>query len=538
MSLLGNLQIRAGLSGGNPLTESYLRGSSRLAPFFCGDFRDPEAFRKKAREVDLRMGEKGRRESLSFLLPSSPVAAAKLRGFVENGGVFVTTGQQPGLLGGPLYTLYKALSAVSLARRLEDLLSRPVLPLFWMASEDHDWAEVDHTYLLDRNNEIVRFQLPEPEPPARRPLHRIPLPPAVSDLVDRFLQALPPTEHLARCTPILRESMAPGRTLPEGFHTLLGGLMASWPLLFLDAAQISLKRASLPLLMAELSNAGVHEELLLTTSESLRTLGYPVQVPVLEGAVNLFLEGPDGRERLYRKGRGFKLARSGSEVSVEEVAAAVERDPSVLSPNVILRPVVEASLLPTVAYVAGPSEVAYFAQLKGLFQAYGVAMPVIVPRLSALLVEGKVGKVLEKLQLDPQDLIRPAHELAAAWSQGEIPQPLRSSLEALRNGLSLGTAELARQVEELDPTLVGAVASTRNSSLAALDQLERKIRQAVRRRNATVLEQLSKAQRHLFPLGRPQERVLNAFYYLTRYGPTLIDALMETYPIDLIPSSS
>lgn len=533
-----NPVIRAGLASGNPLAQGYLEGRSQLATFFSGDFRDPEAFRRKAREVDLRLGERGRKECLSFLLPPSPTAAAKLRRFVEDGGLFVTTGQQPGLLGGPLYTLYKALSAVGLAMRLEDLLGRPVLPLFWVASEDHDWSEVDHTFLLDRNNELVRFQLPAPGPLLGRPLHRIPLPREASEILDRFLQALPPSEHLDRYAPLLRDSLAPGRTLPRGFHTLLGGVMASWPLLFVDAAEPSLKRASLPLLLAELRQAESHEEALLTTSGALQALGYPLQVPILEGGVNLFLEGPQGRERLYRQGSGFRLGKSGLPVSLGEVVALAESDPSVLSPNVLLRPIVETALLPTVAYVAGPGEVAYFAQLGGLFEAHGVAMPVIVPRLSAFLVEGKVGKVLEKFHLEPHDLSRPAHELTASWSQEETPPDLRSSLEALQDGLVRGAEDLTRLVRDVDPTLVGAVTSTRNSALAALGQLEKKIHQAVRRRNRTLLEQLSKAQGHLFPLGRPQERVLNPFYYLARYGPPLLEALLEAYPIDLLSSSS
>jgi uncharacterized protein YllA (UPF0747 family) len=198
-----------------------------------------------------------------------------------------------------------------------------------------------------------------------------------------------------------------------------------------------------------------------------------------------------------------------------------------------LRPVVESSVFPTVSYVAGPGELAYFGQLKDLFRAHGVGMPVVHPRHSVTLVEAKIGKVLAKFHRTPDSLARPHHELAGEIALEEVPPDVRRALGEIRGTLGKGATALTKAVQTLDPTLKGPINHARNSSFAAFDEAERKILQALKRENETALDQLEKAQRHLFPFGKPQERILNPFYYLTRYGPELISGLFDAFDVDL-----
>ncbi len=511
----------------------YLRGETHLARFFNGSFLDPASFREKAREVEDRFHRDHRERALSFLSTPSGAAARGLEGFVEKGGFFVTTGQQPGLFTGPLYTLYKALSAVKLARALEGLLDRPVLPLFWIASEDHDWEEVDHAHVLDRGNEIRTLRIQPQKGSLHRPLHQIPLTTGLEETVAELIETLPSSEFSHTYFQLLRDGNPQGATLPGGFLRTLGGLLAHLPLLFVDGAHPALKEASLPVLFREMEEAEAHEALLVRVASHLETEGYPVQVPVLEGSVNLFFDGPLGRDRLYREGDGFRLNRSGARLTRGEVRERTLADPALLSPNVLLRPVVESTLFPTLAYVAGPGELAYYAQLKEFFQAHGIRMPVIVPRHSATLVEAKVGKVLEKFHLAPEALNRPFHELAGEIAREEVPPAIRHALGEIKGAIGKGAGVLAEAVKEVDPTLRGPVTAARNTAFQAFDEAERKVLQAVKRQNETALEQLEKAQQHLFPLGKPQERVVNPFYYLTRFGPGLIDALLEAFDVAL-----
>ncbi len=501
--------------------------------FFEGGHRDPEAYRKKARELDGRFHREARERATSLIRPSAGVPDGRLQAFVEEGGYFVTTGQQPGLFTGPLYSVYKALTAVRLAETLEGVLERPVLPLFWIASEDHDWVEANHTHILDVQNEPQTVQLPDQPGIPNRPLYRIPLSTGLSDTVSRFIELLPDSEFSPPLLELIREGYSQGRTLPEGFHTVLAGLLKDLPLFFVDGANPDLKSASLPILLRELEEAEAHEALLSRSATHLETNGYHVQVPILERGINLFLEGEQGRDRLYREGDGVRLNRAGTRLGLEDLRSMVGDDPSLLSPNVLLRPVVESSVFPTLSYVGGPGEMAYFAQLRGLFQAHGIQMPVVYPRHSATLVEGKIGKVLQKFDFPVHALGRPHHELAAEIAREDLPQEAKRALGEIRGAIGKGTGVLSRVVSGIDPTLKGPVTHARNTAFSALDEAEKKILQAVKRENEVGLDQLAKAQRHLFPLGKPQERVLNVFYYLSRYGPALIPALLEEFAVAL-----
>jgi len=532
------LQILAGKPGGAPLVQDYLREEPHVCRFYGSGFRDPEAYLSKAREVDQRFHWDARARALSMIQAPSEVVAARLERFLEEGGYFVTTGQQPGLFTGPLYSLYKALTAIRLSQELESLLQRPVLALFWIASEDHDWDEADHTHILDVQNELRTLRIPTQEGPSNRPLHRIPLHAGLSDTVEAFLQTLPETDFSPPLFDLIRDAYTPGNTLPQGFHLVLAELLKDLPIAFVDSANPELKAASLPILFRELEAAEEHELLLSRVASHLELEGYHVQVPILKNGINLFLEGPEGRDRLYRDGEGVRLNRAGTRMGLEEVRSTASQDPSLLSPNVLLRPVVESSLFPTVSYVAGPGELSYFGQLGEFFQAHGLRMPIVHPRHSATLIEAKIGKVLAKFHRSPESLARPHHELAAEIALEEVPPEVKRALGEIRGALGKGAGTLTKAVQEIDSTLKGPVGHARNTAFAAFDEAERKILQALKRQNEIALDQLEKAQRHLFPLGKPQERTFNAFYYLTRYGPELIPNLLGEFDVALGTHSS
>jgi bacillithiol biosynthesis cysteine-adding enzyme BshC len=518
---------------GSSLSRDYVQGETHLARFFEGDFRDPASFQKKAREVDQRFHKEGRERVASLIRPPTDAGKEALERFVAEDGYLVTTGQQPGLFGGPLYSLYKALTAIKLAQTLEPILGRPVLALFWVASEDHDWAEADHTYLLDQENELHTSRVPHQGGEASLPLHRIPVATGMEKTLSHFLEALPHTEFTEPLLTLIRRAYPPGNTLSEGFTRLMEGLLADLPIVFADAAEPALKEHSQELLLTELDGAETREALLHRVASHLEMDGYGIQVPILEGGVNLFLEGPAGRDRVYRDGSAFRLNHAGTSLSAEDIRAQVREDPSILSPNVLLRPVVENALFPTVSYVAGPGEMAYYAQLKDYFLSHGIQMPVIFPRHGATLVESKVGKVLDKFQLAPEGLHRPFHELAAEIAREEVPPEIRRSLGEIRGSIGKGAGALTKATQKVDPTLKGPVTHARNAAYQAFDEAERKILQAVKKQNEIALNQLEKAQRNLYPGGKPQERVLNPFFYLARYGPDLIPALLDEFHVAL-----
>lgn len=522
------LEILATLPGDSGPGEDHEGGTPWRNARFPASPADPEAYREQARRVDVRFDGEARRRAAEAIRAPHPEGERQLRRVVEEGGFFVTTGQQPGLFTGPLYSIYKAMTAIRLARGLEVLLERPVAPLFWVASEDHDWAEVDHAALVDVENVLHTVSLDGvPGGGADRPLFRCPLEPDIAEVLDRFAALLPPSDFVDEDLALLREAYAPGRGMGEAFAHTLGVLLGPHGLLLTDAADPALKTLSLPLLMEEARSAEAGEAILSRSARELEEAGRGVQVPILVGGVNLFLEGPGGRERMYRDDGGFRLNRSGEQLTEAEFRRRVEADPAALSPNVLLRPVVESTVFPVLAYVAGPGEMAYWAQLREFFEHHGVPMPLVHPRHHVTLVEGKVRKVLDRYSLEPGDFHRPVHEVAAATLRDEIPDGVKRAMGEYRGAVARSAAALAEAVKEVDPTLKGPVDGARNQAFKALEEVERKVVQALKRRNDMTLEQLEKAAVHLFPGGRPQERVLNLFYYTARYGRGLLDDLLE-----------
>jgi uncharacterized protein YllA (UPF0747 family) len=200
---------------------------------------------------------------------------------------------------------------------------------------------------------------------------------------------------------------------------------------------------------------------------------------------------------------------------------------------VLLRPVVEATIFPTLAYVGGPGELAYFGQLREYFAAHGASMPVLYPRYAAMPVEAKIRKVLDKFSLDVSALAQPFHEVAGDVARDEVPDNLRSALSELRKAISSRIGDLAGAAKEVDATLSGSVQQAEKQVFSTFDELERKILQAVKRQNEISLTQLEKAQIHLYPDGKPSERIQSPFYFLTRYGGPLLDALYDSFEVNL-----
>jgi bacillithiol biosynthesis cysteine-adding enzyme BshC len=512
-----------------------LEGSGAAGTFFAHDFRDPAAYRARAGEIDRRMDGAARADWARAVSAPGERARARLDAVLAGKGYLVTTGQQPGLFGGPLYSLYKAVTAARLADALEAALDAPVAPLFWTASEDHDWAEADHTWLIGIDNELHHLQLPAVAGAGARPLHRLPMGAGVGALLERCRELVPETDFAGAYLDLLERRFTPSATLPEAFEGTLAELLEPLGLLYVQAHAPVLKELSRDLLLAELDAAERHEARLAERTVALERQGYPVQVAILQGGVNLFFEGPEGRERVYRDGKGFRLHRSDVQLGRAELAERVGADPSLLSPNVLLRPVVESHVFPSLAYVAGPGETTYFAQLQPLFEAHGIGMPVVFPRLGATAVETKIGKVLDKFGLGIDALERPFHELAGDIARDEVPEPVRRALGELKGAVAKGTQALTEATRAVDPTLKGPIQHVRSVTMEALGEAEKKILQAVKRENDIALQQLEKARLHLFPEGKPQERVLSPFYYLVRYGAGFVEGVADRFAAALPP---
>lgn len=455
-------------------------------------------------------------------------AAENLKRLFGEGGLCVTTGQQPGLLTGPLFTIYKALTTLALARDFEQHLGRPVVPVFWVAGDDHDFLEASHLYHLTPSSGVERVELRVRAPDAPlRPLYQEPLGPEIRSVIDTVLGATPDSEFRGDVTRWVERHYRAEQDFAGAFAEAVAELLGPYGLVVLRSTHSAAKRAMGPHLVAALEAAGELDRDLAQRAAELHSAGRPAPVPVGEGATLVMVQDVQGRDRLVLGDGAYVTRRSGRTWSSDRLRAMAEEDPERLSPNVLLRPAVEAALLPTLAYVAGPGELAYLPQADPIYRILGIAPQAAVPRWSGRVIEARVAKVLDKYGIGATDLALPEGQLEASLVEGDMPAAARDALAALRHGLKQHYAGLEEAAVEVDATMRKSVQSARNSALAGVTQLEKRLVSHLKKRNDIVVRQIAKARSSLFPEGRPQERMFNVIPYLVRYGTRFLDAALD-----------
>lgn len=461
------------------------------------------------------------------IIPSHARAAALAR-LAEPGAFVITTGQQPGLFTGPLYTIYKALSTAALARVLERQWQRPVVPVFWVAGDDHDFAEASQASWLSGEGALVTAALP-PRPPEAplTPMYRQPLGPEVERILESLAADLPASEFRDATLDWLRRHYRPHATVAGSFGGALAELLAPVGVAVLDSTHPTVKRAAARHLVRALGLARELDRDLGHRAEELRLAGADPRVPVGDGATLVMLEGAQGRDRLMIDEGGF-ITRRGRErftlAVLQNIAAA---EPQRLSPNVLLRPVLESALLPTVAYLAGPGELSYLALTPPVYERMRIPRQLALPRWSGILVEPRVERVLQKFGIELDDLLSPAGALEAKLVRSQLPDDAVHAIEQLRSALEAGYEALGRSATEIDPTLARPVQGAKNQGLSGVHDIERKLLQHLKRRQEIELSQIAKARAMVLPDNKPQERVLTVAPFLARYGPSFLTELSE-----------
>lgn len=440
----------------------------------------------------------------------------------------VTTGQQPALFTGPLYTIYKALSAAAVARILEQRWHRRVVPVFWLAGDDHDFAEANHASWLNADGALVTAVLRErPADAPLLPMYREPLGAEVEAVLARLETDLPEAEFKSATVDWLRRHFRPQATMAGAFGTALAELLAPFGIVCLDSTHPSIKRAAAPLMIQALIDAEALEAALDARSADLMGQGTDPGVAAADGATLVMVEGKQGRDRLVRAGTEYVTRRSRERWSLVELKALAEREPERLSPNVLLRPVIESAILPTVAYLAGPGELRYLPLSAPVYQQLGIAPQLPTPRWSGLMVEHRIERVLEKFGATLEDLLKPGHALESRVVRSQVPEEVASALERIRAEVTAGYARLAVAARDIDPTIEKPIQNLSNQALRGTEDAEKKLVQHLKKRADTELTQIQRARTALQPGGKPQERVLTAATFLARYGPTLLEEVQQ-----------
>ncbi|MEO8602679.1 MAG: bacillithiol biosynthesis cysteine-adding enzyme BshC [bacterium] len=470
-------------------------------------------------------------------LAPSPARDAHLAA-LRDGAAAVVTGQQVGLFLGPLFTIYKAASAIRVARALSAESGTPVVPLFWLQSEDHDLSEIAVCRTPSAHGAPLTSQLPAPGEPLSI-AHRL-LPDEVAACLAELGVELGHLPHAAAHLARLAQHYRPGAGWVAAFAGVLSEIFAPHGLLLLDPRDVRLAAAAAPLHRRALNEAEGLAALLLERGAALQRAGFEPPVHVRPGAPLSFFH-PDGaagpRYRLAPDGEGWRLIGREARYARTTVLARLDEVPLDFTTSALLRPIVQDALLPTAAYVGGPGEVAYFAQLAPLYAAYDIPMPLIVPRLRVRVIEAAVARQLARLQLtadeargalDAMLAARGGHTTSAdtAAITARLLGPFDAALQAMRG-----------QVEPLGPGIGSALDKTRATVAAAVGKLTGKIEQARRHADADAVAAVQRVQQMLYPHGEPQERVYGFAYFAARYGETaFIDRVLAiAEPFDATP---
>jgi len=459
------------------------------------------------------------------LLASGAAEANRAR-LLAGGVLTVTTGQQAGLFTGPLYAVLKGLSAAALAEALASRLGTPVVPVFWVAGDDHDFAEINHCSVIGPDGRATRIVLRErPAEAPMLPAYREAVGADGAAALAALEALLPPSEFRATTLDWLRRAYAPDRSMAEACALALAELLGPLGVVVCRGWHAALKRSARGVILDAARQTLPLDAALAEEGRRLTAAGHEVPVEVGKGLTLIMVEDAQGRDRLRADGADFAARRTGERYTTASLERLLDKEPERVSPNVLLRPVVEAALFPTVAYVGGPGELAYLAQTGPLFERLGVPRPARVPRLSGAIIEAKVDRVLERVGLTAADLAQPEGELAARVAREDLPPGAVAALAQLRESLTRGYEALSREAVQVEKTLEKPVENARNQALHGAQEIEKKLVAALRRAGDTALQQVARAREAIYPGGAPQERILTLASFLSRHGSPVVDLL-------------
>jgi bacillithiol biosynthesis cysteine-adding enzyme BshC len=440
---------------------------------------------------------------------------------LRKGACAVVSGQQVGLFLGPCYTLYKAITILRLA---DELIARGVdaVPIFWLASEDHDLAEVNHTFVPDGVGEMQRIETTS-RAHEGAPVGSVPLGPDVTKLVDQVRMLMGESTSVD----LLRDSYKPGGTLASAFGELMAKLFSPHGLILLEPADPELHQIGVPLLESAVQHAEPITTALLSRSKELEAEGYHVQVKVAQSSTLLFFLKDGKRVPVHRKNGAFTA--NGQQWSRDALINEIASTPAAFSANVLLRPVLQDYLLPTAAYITGPAETAYFAQAQLVYERLlGKATPTW-PRFSATLIEPRLASWMRKYGLRLSDVLQPKADFVTTLARRTIPADLKDDFDRSREQLERLLAPLLHSLRQLDPTVEAAGEVAARKLRYQLERLESRAARAHLRREQVLERHAKMLSSMLFPEKELQERHIAGIYFLARFGTELIDRLLTEY---------
>ena len=525
------------IPGNHNLFLDYLYEFDNVKNFYKTNFRDKDEYLQVFKKVS--DNHTGFRTELPTILTGqykdfspSEKTTKNISALKDNKTLAVVTGQQLGILGGPLYTFYKIITAIKLSNFLSERYDDfRFVPVFWLEGDDHDFNEVRNINLVNDNNEVIKIEYGQEieEEENRGSVGYLKINETVNQFFSTLEQNLRTTEFTPDLLGKIKSFYSPGKTLKQAFKELVFWLFDQYGLVIFDPQDAEIKKLLKPVFIKEITDFRKHSEKLVHVSAKLEEL-YHAQVKVRP--VNLFYSNDEGRFLIEPVENEFRLKRKRKKFTYDELIEMINNEPENFSPNVLLRPICQDYILPTAFYVGGPSEISYFAQVMPLYDFFKVEAPIIYPRSSATLVEKNINSIVEKYNIGLSELFADIEKVKNKVIQSISQTAVDDIFNITSNQIEIAFDQLKEKLFELDKTISDSSSKYKQKIFYYIDELKGKAVDAQKKKYETTVRQIDKVANSLHPNSNMQERELNFIYFANKYGPEIYNRIFEELSIN------
>lgn len=525
----------------NRFATEYLAQANSIQPFFHYSYKTTTVYEERLREL---MNRNFLREELVVHIerymkhfPTSAKVSESLQKLLLEDSVVVIGGQQAGILTGPLYTIHKIISIIAFAKQKQQELKVPVIPVFWIAGEDHDYAEINHIY-LEHQREMKKKTYPE-KVMNKVMTSNLPLDRKVCrSWVESIVEDLGETEHTNKLLDFMNEAIDQSNTYVDFFANIIMELFKDEGLLIIDSGDPEIRYLEKEFFIKQISNFKEITKCVKEQQEMLKNQGFKEMIEISDTAANLFFYDEENQERLlleFDEVNQMFMSKNGSvSFSLEELLEIANEFPVKLSNNVVTRPLTQEMLFPTLAFIGGPGEIAYWAELKKVFEIFDMKMPPIVPRLNISLIERSVESTIKELNLNLENVLTTGtKEIVENFLNSVSNKNVHELLENTKQHILANFKKIEADLKIDHKGLLPVLNKNELLLMQQIQFMEQKIQQANNLKHEVLINKYVKVENSLRPLSSPQERVWNVIYFLNKYGLSLVSELSKlSYSFD------
>jgi bacillithiol biosynthesis cysteine-adding enzyme BshC len=523
----------AQLSAVTRLYDDYVNG--RMDELLAGGFTDSKSIDRVAEQIEKRNYP---RVDLVDILRRCNRAIGSSRQTLDNierlgdpQSLCVFAGQQTGIFIGPMLTIYKALSAVKLALRYGKLLNRPVIPCFWMATDDHDFAEISSAGFLERGGEYIRLSYDSPDADSGLPIANLKFDENILPVLDNLEQSLQESEFKKPLCEFIRDSHRPGDSIAQSFARLFNHLIGEYGIVLVDPNFPGLKTHFKQVFINEIKNHKKTYDAFDSQTKKLSRLGYHAQIHKTSELLNLFYHNPK-RLNLIHEGDFYRVDKTEQKYTLSQLSTIVEQSPQNFSPNALLRPIAQASAFPTLCQITGPSELAYYAQIAPMFELFDVPLPIIFPRPGLTIIEPQARRIIEKYQLDIVKMKQGIDKVVGDVINRLFPSDAAAEIDLIKADIRQRLSAIGDILKQSDPDSYQLAANFQKKIDFDFGEFQKKLKAANKKRHEDLAAQLKRAYNYLFPENQLQERLISPVYYASKFGPKIFDQIYKSLDIE------